>query len=63
MKNDVDRVHGLYTVIGVRFTMTCDGKNSLEFECVVVVMHMSSLWMLGEEDGLFGDLTGHSSGW
>jgi hypothetical protein len=21
MKNDVDRVHGLYTVIGVRFTM------------------------------------------
>jgi hypothetical protein len=25
-------------------------------------MHMSSPWMLGEEDGLFDDLTSHSSG-
>jgi hypothetical protein len=26
---------------------TCDGKNSLEFECTVAVMHGSSSWMLG----------------
>jgi hypothetical protein len=29
---------------------------------VVAVMHMNSPWMLGEEEGLFGDLTGRSSG-
>jgi hypothetical protein len=31
---------------------TCDGKNSLEFECTAAVMHGSSLWMLREEEGL-----------
>jgi hypothetical protein len=29
----------------------------------MVVMHGSSSWMLGEEEGLFRDLTGRSSGW
>jgi hypothetical protein len=33
-----------------------------EFECVVVVMHGISPWMLGEEERLSKDLTGHSSG-
>jgi hypothetical protein len=41
---------------------TCNSKNSPEFERAVAVMHMSSLWMLGEEEELFGDLTGCSSG-
>jgi hypothetical protein len=34
---------------------TCDGKNSLEFEHAVAVMHGSSPWMFGEEEGLSGD--------
>jgi hypothetical protein len=34
----------------------------MEFESVAVVMHGSSLWMLDEEEGLFGDLTSCSSG-
>jgi hypothetical protein len=46
----------------IRFTVTCDGKNSLKFECVAVVMHESSPWMLREEEGLPGYLTGRSSG-
>jgi hypothetical protein len=29
---------------------------------VAAVMHVSSLWMLGKEEGLFGDLIGRSSG-
>jgi hypothetical protein len=33
---------------------TYDGKNLLEFERAVVVMHESSPWMLGEEEGLSG---------
>jgi hypothetical protein len=41
---------------------TCDGKNSPKFEHVVSVMHGSSMWVLGEEDGLFEDLIGRSSG-
>jgi hypothetical protein len=40
---------------------TCDGKNSSEFEHAVDVMHGSSPWMLGEENGFSGDLTGRSS--
>jgi hypothetical protein len=31
-----------------------------EFKRVMVVMHGSSLWILGKEEGLSGDLTGHS---
>jgi hypothetical protein len=42
--------------------LTCGGKNSLKFERSVVVKHRSSPWILGEEEGLFGDLTGRSSG-
>jgi hypothetical protein len=41
---------------------TYDGNNSPEFERAVAVMHESSMWMLGEEEGLSGDLVGHSSG-
>jgi hypothetical protein len=41
---------------------TCNGKNSLEFERAVVVVHRSPSWMLGEEEGLSDDLTGRSSG-
>jgi hypothetical protein len=41
---------------------TCDGKNSSEFKRAVAVMHKSSPWMLGEEEGLSEDLTGRSSG-
>jgi hypothetical protein len=41
---------------------TCDGKNSSEFKRAVVVMHGSSPWILGEKEGLSGDLNGHSSG-
>jgi hypothetical protein len=41
---------------------TCDGKNSLEFERAVVMMHESSLWMIGEEEGPSGDIIDHSSG-
>jgi hypothetical protein len=33
---------------------TYDGKNLLEFERAVVVMHESLPWMLGEEEGLSG---------
>jgi hypothetical protein len=29
----------------------------------MVVMHRSSLWMLGEKEGLSGDLNSRSSGW
>jgi hypothetical protein len=42
---------------------TYDGKNSLEFEHAAAVMHRSSPWMLGEEEGLSRDITDHSSGW
>jgi hypothetical protein len=42
---------------------TCDGKTSSEFECSVAMMHGSSPWMLGEEEGLSEDLPGHSSEW
>jgi hypothetical protein len=41
---------------------TSDGKNSSEFERALAVMHESSPWMLGEEEGLSRDLTGRSSG-
>jgi hypothetical protein len=41
---------------------TYDGKNSSEFKHAVAVMHRSSLWMLGEEEGLSGDLTSRSLG-
>jgi hypothetical protein len=41
---------------------TYDSKNSSEFERAVAVMHRSSPGILGEEEGLSGDLTGHSSG-
>jgi hypothetical protein len=41
---------------------TCSSKNLIELECAVVVMHESLSWTLGEEEGLFGDLTGRSSG-
>jgi hypothetical protein len=36
---------------------TCDGKNSPEFKRAVAVMHGRPPWMLGEEEGLSGDLT------
>jgi hypothetical protein len=35
----------------------------LEFERAVAVMHGSSPWMLGEEDGHSGDLTSRCTGW
>jgi hypothetical protein len=41
---------------------TCDGKNSSEFERAVVMMHESSLWMIGEEEGPSGDIIDRSSG-
>jgi hypothetical protein len=31
---------------------TCDGKNSLEFERVIAVMHESSPWMFGRKGAL-----------
>jgi hypothetical protein len=34
----------------------------LKFEHVVVEIHRSLPWMLGKEEGLYEDLTGHSSG-
>jgi hypothetical protein len=40
---------------------TYDSKNSSEFERVAAVIHGSSPWMLGMEEWLSGDLTGHSS--
>jgi hypothetical protein len=42
---------------------TYDGKNSPEFERTVTMMHESSPWMLGEEEGLSENLTNYSSGW
>jgi hypothetical protein len=33
--------------------LTCNDKNSPEFERTLAVMHISSSWMLGEEKGLF----------
>jgi hypothetical protein len=51
---------GCRTVDWLSIYWTCDGKNSSEFERAVVVMHGSSSWMLGEEEGLFEHLTGHS---
>jgi hypothetical protein len=41
---------------------TYDGKNSPEFERTVTMMHESSPWMLGEEEGLSENLTNYSSG-
>jgi hypothetical protein len=43
---------------------TYNDKNSTVFERAVVMMHGSSSWMLGEEEGLSasGDLIGRSSG-
>jgi hypothetical protein len=42
--------------------VTCDSKNSPEFEHAVAVMHRGSPWMLKEEEGLFIDLTSRNSG-
>jgi hypothetical protein len=39
-------------VFGSRWA--CDGKNKPEFEHVVAVMHGSSPWMLGKQEGLYG---------
>jgi hypothetical protein len=36
---------------------TRDGKNSPKFERTEAVMHRSSPWMLGEQEGFFVDLT------
>jgi hypothetical protein len=41
---------------------TCNDKTPPEFERAMEVMHGSSSWMLVEEEGLSGDLTGRSSG-
>jgi hypothetical protein len=51
--------------VGLAFGLwwTTDDKNSSKFEHVVVVIHGSLLWMLGEEERLFEDLTDRSSRW
>jgi hypothetical protein len=41
---------------------TCDDKSSSEFERAAAMMHRSSSWMFGEEEGFFRDLTGRNSG-
>jgi hypothetical protein len=42
--------------------LTYDGNNSTEFERTVAMTRVGSLWMLREEEGLSGDLTGRSLG-
>jgi hypothetical protein len=41
---------------------TCDGKNSSEFERAAAMMHGSSPWILGEEDGLSAALSAVARG-
>jgi hypothetical protein len=58
-----ERWHGLSVFIIDYDWYSVHNKNSTEFECVVIVMHRSLQWMLGEEEGLFKALFDHSSGW
>jgi hypothetical protein len=59
----VDWVQGLYCdFCSIHGGPVMARTHRIEFECVVSMMHESSPWMLGEEEGLSGDLTGCSPG-
>jgi hypothetical protein len=61
MGNGVDGVQGLYcdchSIYGGHAMVR---THQIEFERAVAVMHGSSPWMLGEEEGLFGVLNNRS---